>query len=63
MVSVLKAPEFAFNWVVEVWPLTSKFVVVTLVSVALTPVKFWSEVEPRTVKVDVTVELAPTNPP
>ncbi len=36
---------------------------VTAVNVALVPIKFWSEVEPRTVKVEVTVELAPTKPP
>lgn len=38
-------------------------VAVTLVSVAFAPIKFWSEVKPRTVSVEVTVEDPPTKPP
>jgi hypothetical protein len=37
-------------------------VVVTLVNVAFVPTTFWSEVSPRTVKVEVTVELDDKKP-
>ncbi len=67
-------PVFALMRVVEAMPLTNKFVVVTFTPVPLVKVRLPSAVVPvtvnalkmpwpRTVKVEVTVELAPTKPP
>jgi hypothetical protein len=44
-------------------PVTANAVVVIAENVALTPITFCRLVFPRTVKVEVTVELAATNPP
>ncbi len=74
MVSVLNEPEFALSCVVEAMPLTNRLVVVTFTPVPLVKVRLpRAEVPvtvialkmpwPRTVSVEVTVELAPTKPP
>ncbi len=74
MVSALNVPLFAFNCVVEAIPETNRLVVVTFTPVPFVNVRLpRAEVPvtvialkmpwPRTVKVEVTVELAPTKPP
>ncbi len=73
-VKALKEPVLALMRVVEAIPLTNKFVVVTSTPVASAKVRLLSAevpvtvsalrmVCPSTVKVEVTVEDAPTNPP
>ncbi len=73
-VKALNEPVLAFSWVVEAMPLTNRFVVVTFEPVAFVKVTaFKADVPvtesalkipwPRTVKVEVTVEEAPTKPP
>ena len=56
-------PVLAKRLVEEATPEAYTFVVVTFVNVAFVPVRFWREVFPRTVRVEVTVELAERKPP
>lgn len=64
VVPVTEPPVKAFTVKFVILPLVAaRLVVVTLVPVPFTKVKPCNEVLPKTVKVEVTVEEAPTKPP
>lgn len=64
VVPVTEPPVKAFTVKFVILPLVAaRLVVVTLVPVPFTKVKPCNEVPPKTVKVEVTVEEAPTKPP